>query len=472
MPPLGTAAGELARAALAGAGFLLLFAAAEAWRAWRRPPAEWTRKLVHFGGGLIAAAFPWLFAWHWTVLVLGSLFFLILWGTRRLGLLQSVHGVERRSEGGLYYPIAIYALFVIAQGRPVFYLIAILVLVVSDTMAALLGSWYGRVSYTVERDRRTVEGSAVFFLSTFLVVHLPLLLLAGTDPLLSVLVAFQLALLVTLFEAISIRGNDNLIVPLMTYALLLKLTVQQPAFLAYQIAAQLVIMALVALVAWRFQFLTASGAMGFMLFFYGAYSLGGEEWTVAPAIALAAYTVFYLLRGRQRAGGAPGSAPGGTADPRYQVVAAFYVAIVPSALFIANNVLETMVRSPTAAGADPFYGAYLGAVAAQITLVVYHTDPAVQQGAPGASLVRLLAPLALFLLVVPAGLVAGAERGSGALLVAAAVLLLAVIVHAAAQRLLRAAHLRARDRGLWTLRLQTFSVGVAVVLVLPWVLRG
>src|SRR5688572_5987456 len=300
MPPFGTLSGELARAAIAGAGFLLLFAVAEVWRATGNPPVEWTRKLVHFGGGLIAAGFPWLFRSHWTLLALGGAFFLILWATRRLGMLQSVHGVSRRSEGGLYYPVAVYLLFLIAAGRPVFYLIALLALVVSDTVAAVLGSSYGRVNYTVERDRRTLEGSAVFFLSTFLVVHLPLLLLAHTAPALSVLVAFQVALVMTLFEGISIRGNDNLIVPLVTYFLLLKLTTQAADFLAYQIAAQLVIMALVALVAWRYQFLTASGAMGFMLFFYGAYSLGGEEWTVAPALALGAYTAFYLLRCRQR----------------------------------------------------------------------------------------------------------------------------------------------------------------------------
>jgi hypothetical protein len=51
LPPFGTLSGELARAAIAGAGFLLLFAVAEAWRALRHPPVEWTRKLVHFVGG-------------------------------------------------------------------------------------------------------------------------------------------------------------------------------------------------------------------------------------------------------------------------------------------------------------------------------------------------------------------------------------------------------------------------------------
>ncbi|MBA3890580.1 MAG: hypothetical protein H0X64_08615, partial [Gemmatimonadaceae bacterium] len=423
---------------------------------------EWTRKLVHFGGGLIAASFPWLFTTHWTVLALGSAFFLILWATRRVGLLQSVHGVARRSEGGLYYPVAVYLLFLIAAQRPVFYLIAILALVLSDTVAAVLGSQYGRVNYTVEQDRRTLEGSAVFFVSTFLVVHLPLLLLGNVPPALSVLVAFQIALLMTLFEGISLRGNDNLVVPLMTYFLLLKLTTQEPGFLAYQIAAQLVIMTLVALVAWRYQFLTASGAMGFMLFFYGAYSLGGEEWTVAPAVALVAYTAFYLVRCR----------PQGEADPRYQVVAAFYVSIVPGLLYIANNTFEKVVRVPGFGEGDPFYAAFLGAVAAQVALVVYHTDPSVARADLRAGLVRLGAPVAAFLLIVPLGLLVGTNRGTSSFVAAGSIVVLAVLVHALARRLLPLERLRARDGGPWMLRVQTVSVALATALVLPWAVRA
>ena len=461
LPPFGTLAGELARAAIAGVGFLLLFAVAEAWRALRNPPVEWTRKLVHFVGGLIAAAFPWLFATHWTVLALGGAFFLILWGTRRLGLLQSVHGVTRHSEGGLYYPIAIYILFVIAAARPVFYLISILALVVSDTVAAVLGSTYGRVGYTVQRDRRTVEGSVVFFLSTFLVCHLPLLLLTSTPPLLSVLVGLQLAMLVTLFEGISIRGNDNLIVPLLTYFILLKLTTQEPAYLAYQIGAQLAIMAIVALLAWRYQFLTASGAMAFMLFFYGAYSLGGEEWTVAPGIALLAFAVYYLTRCKQ----------GGAADPGYQVVAAFYVAIVPALLFVANNVLEKMIHVPTVHAVDPFYAVFLGAVASQLALVVYHTDPAARKGGRGLTAILVLAPLAAFLLVVPLGLLVSAVDSTEAMLAAGAVVLAAVLVHAGIQGIVARTSLRTRYRGRWALRMQSLSVAVAAALVLPWTVK-
>ena len=45
-------AGEILRAAGIAAIFLGIFAVAEAWRLLAHPPPEWTRKLVHFGGGV------------------------------------------------------------------------------------------------------------------------------------------------------------------------------------------------------------------------------------------------------------------------------------------------------------------------------------------------------------------------------------------------------------------------------------
>ncbi|MEO6332429.1 MAG: hypothetical protein ABIV11_10650 [Gemmatimonadaceae bacterium] len=458
LPTAGTFTGEAVRVLLTGAGFLLLFVAAEVWLRALNPPVEWTRKLVHFGGGIVAAVFPWIFGSHWTVLGLALLFVVVLWETRRRGLLGSVHGVERRSEGALYYPAAIYLLFVIGAGRPVFYMIAVLALVVSDTVAAVLGSAYGRVRYVVEADRRTVEGSAVFFLSTFLVVHLPLLLMTDTPRAISVLVALQLALLVTLVEGISIKGNDNLVVPLMTFYLLVKLTRRTAEFLLYQLSAQLVIMALLGLIAWRYHFVTASGAMGLMLFFYGVYALGGEEWIVAPALALVGFSVFYLFRCR----------PAGYGNVQYQVIALFYVAVVPVTLFLANNAFETLLPGPAfLRTGDPFYPAFLGAVAAQLALIVYNLDPATRSRRRAARVAVLAGAGAFAATVLPGLIVWSPAVRLRDLLIPAAVLLVASALYHSLWRSGRWPH-----RRFWNVRLQSLSVAGAVLVLLPVILRA
>lgn len=455
LPPAGTFAGEALRAALVAPLFLLLFGAAELWRRVASPPVEWTRKAVHTGGGVIAAGFPWIFASHWTVLALGAAFGGILWGTRKLGLLQSVHGVARRSEGGLYYPLAVYLLFLIAGGTPPFYLVAILALVVSDTVAALVGTHYGRITYSVEAgDRRSLEGSAVFFAATFLGVHLPLLLLTDTGRAASVLIALQVALIVTFFEAVCLFGSDNLVVPLAAYFLLVKMTPRPAEWIAEQLAAQLLLIAVVSWVALRSHVLTVSGAIGATLFFYGAYSLGGAEWVAAPACALAG--LVWVFRHFARG---PRPAPRGD----YQVSAVFYSTVVAAALVVLNNALETLVpgAGPVLAGTDPLYGPYAGVLAAHLAMLALTWRESAPDAAGTANRVRAAA-LGL-LCVVPAA-VAVWTRGprAEAALSAAAVALVAFGAYAGlrwARRVPRGAA--------WELRLQMASSLAALAVVVP-----
>lgn len=454
---------EVLSAALVGGAFLSIFAIAEIWKRSGDPPVEWTRKFVHFFGGLVAASFPWAFRSPWTVVALALAFLAIIWGTRRLGLMQSVHGVERASEGGIWYPLAVLIVFLIGHDSPVFYLIAILALVVSDTLAALVGSMYGRQRYEVEGDRRSLEGSTVFLLTTFLITHLPLLLMAGLDPLASVLISVQVAIIVTQFEAISLRGNDNLIVPIATFYLLVKMTPRTAEHIGAELVAQLVIIALIGLVAWRTRPLTFSGGIALMLFTYGVYALGGPEWVVAPGLALLGFVAVRQLFG----GDLPTPAPG------YQVVAVFYVCITATVLFLANNTLETLIPNapPVLRDGDPLYPLYVGVVAAQLALIfVAQLQPFVP-GAPIWSKRVFLSALVAVVAVVPLGLAVGPEGlTSWGLIVAAGIVLAAVPIYLFGRRLTWWPH-----GPPWNVRLQALAVALVAAAAVPvqvWRLVG
>lgn len=454
LPPFGTVAGEVARAGLITVFLLLLFAVCEAWRHWGSPPAEWTRKTAHVGAGVITAVFPWLFRWHWTVLLLAFGFALIIFGTRRLGWLRSIHGVERRSEGGIYYPIAIYLLFLLAGDRPVFYLISLLVLMVSDSLAALLGSEYGKAIYTVETDRRSLEGSAVFLLTTFLAVHLPLLLATDVGRGAAVLIAAQIALTVTIFEGISPGGSDNLVVPLATYFLLSIMTPRPAEHVAKQLTAQLVITLLVGLLAWRFRFLALSSAMGLALVVYGAYALGGSEWTIAPALAVLSFAAYYLVARRAE----PEAGAG------YHIRTLFYIAGVPTLLFFANNAVERGIPRIHAAAPDPLYVPYVGVVAAHLAIAMFaHLQrvPAERRRAPWG--LALTGAVIGFAVVVPLGLAVGTGGVTGWwLMIAGVICLVSLVLYLGVRRMKTWPKVAP-----WDLRLQMLSTGVTTALVLP-----
>lgn len=450
--------GELLRGAAVGAAFLAVFAAAELWKRWGDPPAEWTRKAVHLGGGVLVMLFPWIFRTHWTVLALGLAFGLIIGLTRRFGWLGSVHGVERKSEGGLWYPLAVYLLFVIGSARPVFYLVSVLALVLSDALAALVGTTYGRTTYRVETDRRSVEGSVVFLFATFLGVHLPLLLLTDTPRAASVLIAVQIALLVTLLEAISLRGNDNLVVPLATYFFLVKMTARSAEWIAVQLASQLAIFGVLFVVGWRSRLLSGSGTAAASLVFYGAWSLGGPEWVVAPAAALALFGWVYHRW-----------PPVSTEpDARYQVLAVLYTSAVAVCLFVLNNAVETMRLFPPLRDQDPFYALYLGAIAghlAMVTLVFLEGSLWGEGWTPGRWLAALAAGCVT---VIPVGLlVAPPANPAGEALIAAGAAVFALTLFVAGRRLPQVPH-----RKPWDVRLQSACVALAVGALVPLHLFG
>jgi len=239
MLAFGTPAGELVRAGVLLVAFGLVLLIAESWHRRANPPVEWTRKLVHLGFGALAAPLPWFIASPWTVLGIAVLAVgPILWARRR-GLLTSLFGVERSSHGEVYFAMGVVLLFLVGRREPVFYLISMFTLVVCDSLAALLGKAYGRHRYLVTSERRSLEGSAVFLISAFVGIHLALLLLTNIERGACVLVALELALLVTSLEAISAGGSDNLTVPIATYYLLVMLTPKPVDSVAPQLGVEL-----------------------------------------------------------------------------------------------------------------------------------------------------------------------------------------------------------------------------------------
>jgi phytol kinase len=379
LPPFGSLAGELARLALVVAAFGALFATAELWRRHGSPPVEWTRKLVHMGGGVISGTFPWAFSSQWSVLAiaLGAVGAFAL--GRRHELLQSVTAVERRSRGEVWFPIGVYLLFVAARQNHVFWLIALSALVFADTAAALIGRAYGRFGYAVGEDRKSLEGSLVFMLVTFLAVHIALLLGTSIDRAGSLLVAAQIALLVASFEAISMRGNDNIVVPLGTYYLLLKMTPKPPLGIAFQLASQVSLLAVTSFVAWRTRFLTLSGAVAAHLVLYAAYSLGGVGWTLAPLGALAGYLA---LDGTY--GAAHGVPHGG-----HQVRAIYYTSIVGVLALFADNSFATLLPvSESLRYGHPFHPLFVGAFASPLAIVAWEVRERVSVARRSPPLVR------------------------------------------------------------------------------------
>lgn len=454
LPPFGTPAGELVRALLVSLALGVLLAGAELWYRTRRPPAEWTRKLVHAGGGVAAAFLPWLFASHWTVLALTGVMAVLL-GTSLRHSLPSVTSVERSSRGELWFPIVVYLLFVIGRHQPVFYLIALSSLAVSDTVAALLGRVYGRRAYMVEGNRKSLEGSAAFLIVTFLAVHLTLLLATPLERDVCVMVALQIALLTASAEAISVGGSDNLVVPLGTYYLLLKMTDKPAPEIVVQLLVQIGLLLAMLLVLWRTRLVTFGGAIAAHLVLYAAFSLGGPLWVAAPAGALAAFVVLDRRRGGQH----------GVPQGGHEVLVIYYVSVVAVLVLFADNSFATLLPlHPRLQSGHPFQPLFVGALAATVSILAFEIrerSPAVRRN-PMAWRVAFAMLIGVAAVAVP-GL---AVLGRHVVVETITVTTLPIVVGMSAYLALRG-RVTLGDPVRSHLRLQALCVMLAVTLTLP-----
>ena len=412
---------------------------------------EISRKSVHFMSGLVSLSLPYLITSHWLVLLLAAVFMAITVAAKKMGRLKSIHGIGRKSYGAVYFPLAIYGMFLLGHTKPVLYFISIMVMTVSDSLAALLGGRYGSIKYDVEGNYKSLEGSVVFFFVTFLCVHLPLLLMTQAGRLDSVMTAVVIALLITGFEAVSLAGSDNIFIPFGTYYILSK-KMQQPLVVsAEDIWKLLFLIAVAVLVAVKSRLWKPSGLIGMVLINYAAWSLCDIYWFLPLILAQAMLyllSVYFTKRVEEEIAG-------------YQIKVFIYSAIVPAIIIFTANTIDNYATT---------YIPYLTAVAGQIAIMCYFFMSIMTDKTNG-HLVRLrrnkyLSMVAcgitstLGIAALPLFLYFAVSKLSSLCLVAAGVLIALCIFH------LLMTHYHLRQQMMLRQKMRLVSVGLAAVTTL------
>jgi len=201
-----------------GAAFLVLFAVAEYLYHKLKVKAEITRKIVHFGTGILTLLFPVMLNEHWYVLILCSSFVIILLLSLKYNMLKSVNAIDRVSRGSIAYPVAVYCCYYFYEHYGydyLYYYIPILILAISDPVAALIGKRYPYGKYKVGSGHKTIMGSSMFFLSTLILCFMLFApkLMADESVLKRAIACSFIALTTTIAEAFTGKGYDNISIP-------------------------------------------------------------------------------------------------------------------------------------------------------------------------------------------------------------------------------------------------------------------
>ena len=259
-----------------------------------KPDPEVARKLFHLCSGLIALSLPWVFHELWSVLLLGAVFAMAFVGFRaipalRTGAGQVLYGVERESFGEFFFLVSVALVFALAKEDRVLYVISMLILIMSDSAAALIGLRYGKVFYWSTTGEKSAEGSLAFFITAFFCVHIPLLVWTDIGRVESLVAATIIGLLVMLAEAISWRGLDNFFIPTFSYILLRFFLDKRVPELVLDLAVLVGLVILVFL--WRRRTTLSDDALfGVPLFSYLVWSLSDWRWLVPPLMLFVTYT--------------------------------------------------------------------------------------------------------------------------------------------------------------------------------------
>lgn len=251
---------------------------------------EISRKAVHMGMGSITVFFPWMFESSWPVWLLALLACGLIGAMNLIPPLKMVfRGVERKTYGEIYFPLAVAFVFHYSKGAPVIYCPPILMLTFGDAFAALIGKRFGVSYYTTHEGRKSWEGSAAFIIASFTTTSVCLLVLSDYAVGKIVLIALLVSIVGFITEGFAWKGLDNLFIPVFGMFAM-------AAFHALTVADLLIrLVAICGLLAICFALknrstMNGSALLGSALILYLVWALAGWQWALSPLLVFLLFT--------------------------------------------------------------------------------------------------------------------------------------------------------------------------------------
>lgn len=189
-------------------------------RLFEKAGKEASRKFIHImlsNWWIIAMVF---FDSPWIAAILPAAFVIINYASYKMDIIKVMERNEgeanKESLGTVYYAISLLILVLVTFGpvkNPLIGLCGIAVMGYGDGLAAVIGQSVKSSEYKIGDSRKTVAGSATMFLVTLLIIA-GFLQYSRAEYV--AIKSILIACLMTVTEAVSIKGTDNITVPLLT----------------------------------------------------------------------------------------------------------------------------------------------------------------------------------------------------------------------------------------------------------------
>lgn len=161
----------------------------------------WFISMVFFDNYIIAAILPMLFV------IINSLSY-------KFNLIKIMEREDKKEGiGTVYYAISLTVLSLVTFyiNKPILALPGILIMGYGDGLAAVIGQKVKSKSFNILGSTKSIAGSATMLIVS-LIISILIFSFIGIEYL--ILKAFLIAIIATILEAISVKGLDNITVPL------------------------------------------------------------------------------------------------------------------------------------------------------------------------------------------------------------------------------------------------------------------
>lgn len=152
--------------------------------------------------------------------ILPAMFIVINYASYKMDIIKVMERDEgeenKESLGTVYYAISLCILAIVTFGplkNPLVGLCGIAVMGYGDGLAAVIGQSIKSPEYKIGQNKKTVAGSATMFIVTLIIIAGFLTYNEATN---IAIKSILVAILMTIVEAVSIKGTDNITVPLIT----------------------------------------------------------------------------------------------------------------------------------------------------------------------------------------------------------------------------------------------------------------
>ena len=248
------------------------------------------RIIIHITVGIAVSLTPHIFTTSLQPALLALIFFLINLISYKNKMLNSFHSIGRVSYGTIFFPLSFLLIAIPFWDYPIHITISLMLLAIADPIAAIVGENINRpVSYTILTDKKTVQGSAAMFICSMIIIFiLSNYFFHDWNLDFQIVAAICIGLAVTMAEAISYKGSDNLTIPIIAFLFIELFNQINKNGLIIDYFLFVALIFLILFISYKRKYLSISGFIGAVIMAILLYGFGGSSY-IYPLV------VFFII---------------------------------------------------------------------------------------------------------------------------------------------------------------------------------